>query len=181
MHFLLPPEPGYLGATWTDVRMVPFVQQADLSRSPFYTTTALQSQLEGPRYVRLRSLATFQCDPSWFIHRWEQGPYFHALGWVPIIGLAAAAFLLTVMRWLFVRESGEIVVGTVYVGVLILMAGLFAVANCASTNFDARYFMPVYSCLQIALMLSVSMIASPRRSAPAPEGDPVAGRPLLRG
>ncbi|MGA8659763.1 MAG: hypothetical protein WB586_26890, partial [Chthoniobacterales bacterium] len=157
-HFLLPPEANYVRATWTDVKKAPFVSQSDLSRSPFYTTTALQNELQAPRYTRLRSLATFQFDSSFFIHRWEQGPYFHALGWVPLIALAGAAILFTVARWVFVPRDGEILVGTVYVGTLIVTGGLFTFANCASTNFDARYLLPVYSCFQIALMLSVSMI-----------------------
>ena len=161
-HFLFPPEANYLRAVWTDVKKAPFVSQSELSRSPFYTTTVLQKELEGPRYVRLRPLATFQHPPSFFIRTWEQGPYFHALGWVPIPLLAGVAIILTIARWIFVPRDSEIVVGTVFVGVLILMGGLLTFANCASTNFDARYLLPVYSFLQIALMLSVSMMVSPR-------------------
>lgn len=170
-HFLLPPEANYVRATWDDFQKVPFLSQSDLSRSPFYTTTALQNQLEGPRYARLRSLATFQYDSSFFIHRWDQVPYFHALGGVPLIFLAGAAILFTVTTWVFVRRDGEILVGTVYVGTLIGLGGLFAFANCASTNFDARYLLPVYSCFQIALMLSVSILLSPLDSTTALEGD----------
>jgi hypothetical protein len=158
-HFLLPPEANYVRAVWTDMKKAPFVSPSDLSRSPFYTTIVLQNELEAPRYARLRSLATFQYASSFFIGTWERGGYFHALGWVPITVLAGAAILFIVARWVFVPRDGEIVLGSVYVGALIVTGGLFTFANCASTNFDARYLLPVYSCFQIALMLSVSMMA----------------------
>jgi hypothetical protein len=168
-HFVFPPETNFLRALWSDFTRAPFLSQADLSRSPFVTTTGLQSELGGPRYARLRSLATFRYDSSFFIHRWEQVPYFHSLCGVPMIFLAGAAILFTVTTWVF-RRDGELLVGTVYVGTLLGVGGLFAFVNCASTNFDARYLLPVYSCLQIALMLSMSILLSPLDSTIALEG-----------
>ena len=157
-HFILPPEPDYLHAVWTDFSRAPFVSQPDLSRSPFETTTGLQSELGSPRYARLRSLATFQYNPSFFTHIRERIPYFNVLVGIPMMFIAGAAIFFAASAWVLGRRNGETVAATAYIGTLIGLGFLFALGNCASTNFDVRYFMPVYSCFQIALMLAVSIL-----------------------
>jgi hypothetical protein len=157
-YFILTPEPGYLHAVWIDFSRAPFVSQADLSRSPFDTTTGLENELGGPRYARLRSLATFQYDPAFFTHIPERTPYFTVLTGIPMMFISGAAILLAALAWVFGRRDGEALAATVYIGTLIGLGFLFALGNCASTNFDARYFMPVYACFQIALMLAVSIL-----------------------
>jgi hypothetical protein len=50
------------------------------------------------------------------------------------------------------------IAGVCYAWSMVVVGFLMALANCFSTSFGARYFLPLYSFVQIALMLLVALL-----------------------
>lgn len=163
--------PDFLGAVWSDLRAVPSFTQADLAFSPFELTDVLKTQLDNPRYARLRRIVSFQHEPGFYQTRWRQMPYFQVFGQIPIKALIAAtvvmligtvcASLLAKIRSLssfFKDSSGRLgLPGVCYSIALLIGGGLITVATCCSTFLGARFYLPVYTLAQVSLMLAATV------------------------
>ncbi len=153
---LLSTEPHFLRAVWSDFAKWPLFTQMDLAYTPFVLTDWLQTQLPYPRYGRLRGLASFRHESGYYSDVWKRIPYFHILAAVPMLAMgcltvAFGCIALARSRVLLAKE------GISYAMSMILLGLLFALGNCSSTFFGARFYLPVYSLFQMGMMLAASV------------------------
>jgi hypothetical protein len=154
---LLSTEPHFLRAVWSDFAKWPLFTQMDLAYPPFILTDWLQTQLPYPRYGRLRELASFQHEAGYYNDVWKRIPYFHILAGIPMLVMGCVAVVFGSMT-LIARSRGPLAKeGTSYAMSMIVLGLLFALGNCLSTFSGARFYLPVYSLFQMALMLAASM------------------------
>jgi hypothetical protein len=154
---LLSTEPHFLRAVWSDFAKWPLFTQMDLAYPPFILTDWLQTQLPYPRYGRLRELASFQHEAGYYNDVWKRIPYFHILAGIPMLVMGCVAVVfgsITLIARSRVPLAKE---GTSYAMSIIVLGLLFALGNCLSTFSGARFYLPVYSLFQMALMLAASM------------------------
>jgi hypothetical protein len=154
---LLSGDPHFLKAVWTDFKRSPFFSQTDLAYPPFILTDLLRTQLPYPRYGRLRGLASFQQEEGYYAAAWKRIPYVHLFEGIPML----------VMGCLTIAFSGLALIGTfpdliakasaLYATAMIVVGLLFSGANCLSTFFGARFYLPVYSLFQMGMLLAVSL------------------------
>src|SRR5271166_5995037 len=154
---LLSAEPHFLRAVWSDFARWPLFTQMDLAYPPFILTDWLQTQLPYPRYGRLRGLASFQHEAGYYNDVWKQIPYFHILAGIPMLVMGCLAVVfgsITLIARSRVPLAKE---GISYAMSMIALGFLFALGNCLSTFSGARFYLPVYSLFQMAMMLAASM------------------------
>jgi hypothetical protein len=154
---LLSTEPHFLRAVWSDFAKWPLFTQMDLAYPPFILTDWLQTQLPYPRYGRLRELASFQHEAGYYNDVWKRIPYFHILAGIPMLVMGCLAVVfggITLIARSRVPLAKE---GISYAMSIIVLGLLFALGNCLSTFSGARFYLPVYSLFQMALMLAASM------------------------
>ena len=154
---LLSAEPHFLRAVWSDFAKWPLFTQMDLAYPPFILTDWLQTQLPYPRYGRLRELASFQHEAGYYNDVWKRIPYFHIFAGIPMLVMGCLAVVfggITLIARSRVPLAKE---GTSYAMSMIVLGLLFALGNCLSTFSGARFYLPVYSLFQMALMLAASM------------------------
>ena len=154
---LLSAEPHFLRAVWSDFAKWPLFTQMDLAYPPFILTDWLQTQLPYPRYGRLRELASFQHEAGYYNDVWKRIPYFHIFAGIPMLVMGCVAVVfgsITLIARSRVPLAKE---GTSYAMSMIVLGLLFALGNCLSTFSGARFYLPVYSLFQMALMLAASM------------------------
>jgi hypothetical protein len=158
--FLTPPDPALLNAVKNEVLRIPMLSQADLAQQPLELTDALQHELGAPRYARLRPLRSFQFPLGHYKKVFDTNAYFQLLKGVPmgvfaLAGVAGGILVLANSRRSFVE-----VTGVCYAWSMIATGFLMAVGNCFSTSYGPRYFLPLYSFLQISLMLVLAFLPS---------------------
>jgi hypothetical protein len=154
---LLSTEPHFLRAVWSDFAKWPLFTQMDLAYPPFILTDWLQTQLPYPRYGRLRELASFQHEAGYYNDVWKRIPYFHIFAGIPMLVMGCLAVVfggITLIARSRVPLAKE---GISYAMSIIVLGLLFALGNCLSTFSGARFYLPVYSLFQMALMLAASM------------------------
>ena len=154
---LLSAEPHFLRAIWSDFAKWPLFTQMDLAYPPFILTDWLQTQLPYPRYGRLRELASFQHEAGYYNDVWKRIPYFHIFAGIPMLVMGCLAVVfggITLIARSRVPLAKE---GISYAMSMIVLGLLFALGNCLSTFSGARFYLPVYSLFQMALMLAASM------------------------
>ena len=154
---LLSAEPHFLRAVWSDFAKWPLFTQMDLAYPPFILTDWLQTQLPYPRYGRLRELASFQHEAGYYNDVWKRIPYFHIFAGIPMLVMGCLAVVfggITLIARSRVPLAKE---GISYAMSIIVLGLLFALGNCLSTFSGARFYLPVYSLFQMALMLAASM------------------------
>ena len=154
---LLSAEPHFLRAVWSDFARWPLFTQMDLAYPPFILTDWLQTQLPYPRYGRLRGLASFQHEAGYYNDVWKRIPYFHILAGIPMLVMGCLAVVfgsITLIERSRVPLAKE---GISYAMSMIVLGLLFALGNCLSTFSGARFYLPVYSLFQMAMMLAASM------------------------
>ena len=155
---LLSAEPHFLRAVWSDFAKWPLFTQMDLAYPPFILTDWLQTQLPYPRYGRLRELASFQHEAGYYNDVWKRIPYFHILAGIPMLVMGCLAVVfgsITLIARPRVPLAKE---GISYAISMIALGLLFALGNCLSTFSGARFYLPVYSLFQMAMMLAASMV-----------------------
>jgi hypothetical protein len=157
---LLSGEPHFLNAVWTDFKRWPFFTQTDLAYEPFILTDWLQTQLPIARYGRLRGLASFQHQPGYYETAWRDVPYFHLFGAVPMWVMAGIGVVLSGSALLLDRKRVWIQNGAACAISMIIVGVLIAFANCASTFFGARFYLPVFSLFQLAMFVGISLLGS---------------------
>jgi hypothetical protein len=154
---LLSTEPHFLRAVWSDFAKWPLFTQMDLAYPPFILTDWLQTQLPYPRYGRLRELASFQHEAGYYNDVWKRIPYFHILAGIPMLVMGCVAVVFGSMTLIARSRVPLAKEGTSYAMSMIVLGLLFALGNCLSTFSGARFYLPVYSLFQMALMLAASM------------------------
>jgi hypothetical protein len=161
---LLSGEPHYLKAVWTDFFNIWSYSQADLAHPPFILTDWLRTQVDLPRYARLKPLASFQHAEGYFEHIWEQQLYFHVFDGIPMLWFAAIAIVLGAFAWR--TPAGLTAVS--YSAALIATAILIVLATSATSFAAARFFLPTYSLLQISVLAMIQAVVgwrAPRSAA----------------
>jgi hypothetical protein len=146
---LLSGEPHYLRAVWTDFSNIWTYSQADLANPPFILTDWLRTQVELPRYLRLKSLASFQHPEDYFEQIWKKHSYFHVFNGIPMFWFAA----ITIVLGAFALRTSAGLTAVAYSTALIATAILISLATCATSFAGARFFLPTYSLLQISSMV----------------------------
>ncbi|MBV8378691.1 MAG: hypothetical protein JO279_16975 [Verrucomicrobia bacterium] len=154
---LLSGDPHFLHAVWTDFVRWPSFAQADLARTPFELTDWLQTQLPIARYGRLRGLASFQHEEGNFVAVWKRTPYFHLFDGIPMLEMVYLTMTLSGVALIGASRDGATAAGVSYAAGLAIVAILIALANCGCTFFAPRFYLPVYSVLQVAMLLSASL------------------------
>jgi hypothetical protein len=154
---LLSDNPYFLNAVWVDFKRWPFFTQTDLAYPPFELTDWLQTQLPYPRYGRLRDLASFQHQQGYFSAAWKQIPYAHFLEMIPMLWMGCLAVVLVGFTLFVASRPPVIQLGPSYVVALVVVGVLISLANCFSTFFGARFYLPVYSLLQMSMLLAASL------------------------
>jgi hypothetical protein len=155
---LLSGEPHFLNAVWTDFKRWPIFTQTDLAYPPFILTDWLQTQLPIARYGRLRGLASFQHETGYYETAWRDVPYFHLFGAVPMWVMAGIGMVLSSSALLLDPRRAWIKNGAAYAITMITVGVLISFANCVSTFYGARFFLPVYSLFQLAMFLGISLL-----------------------
>jgi hypothetical protein len=146
---LLSGEPHYLRAVWTDFSNIWTYSQADLANPPFILTDWLRTQVDLPRYLRLKSLASFQHPEGYFEQIWKKHLYFHVFSGIPMFWFAAITIALSAVA---LRTFAGLT-AVAYSAALIATAILISLATCATSFAGARFFLPAYSLLQISSMV----------------------------
>jgi hypothetical protein len=156
--FLTPPDPALFNAVKNEMLRIPWLSQADLATQPLTLTDSLQRELAAPRYARLRPLRSFQFPRGHYQQLFESNAYFQLFKGFPFGGfvvLAIAGGVLVLASSL--RNLGN-VTGVCYAGSMVATGFLMALGNCFSTSFGERYFLPLYSFVQISLVLLCSLL-----------------------
>jgi hypothetical protein len=154
---LLSGDPYFLKAVWKDFTRWPYFTQSDLAYPPFILTDWLQTQLPIARYTRLRGLASFQHPPGFYDNSWKQVGYFRLFAGIPILAMAGIGAGVSGVVFLAGRRRPEIRLGVAYVFSLIVTGVLISFGNCMSTFLGARFYLPVYSVFQLAMLLGISL------------------------
>jgi len=154
---LLSAEPHFLRAVWSDFAKWPLFTQMDLAYPPFILTDWLQTQLPYPRYGRLRGLASFQHEAGYYNDVWKKIPYFHTLAGIPMMVMGCLAVVFGSITLIAPSRVPSAKEGISYAMSMIALGLLVALGNCLSTFSGARFYLPVYSLFQMAMMLAASM------------------------
>jgi hypothetical protein len=162
---LLSGDPHFLKAVWNDFTQWPYFTQTDLAYPPFILTDWLQTQLPIARYGRLRGLASFRHEPGFYDNKWKQVGYFHLFAGIPILAMVGIGAGLSGAAFWAGRQRPEIRTGVAYVFSLLVSAMLIAFGNCISTFLGARFYLPVYSVCQLAMLLGISLAWSGHKSS----------------
>jgi hypothetical protein len=156
--FLTPPDPALLSTIKNEMLRIPFLSQADLAVQPLALTDSLQRELAAPRYARLRPLRSFQFPQGHYQQLFESNAYFQLFKGLPLGGFVLLSFaggvLVLICSW---RDFAS-VAGVCYAWSMVAIGFLMALANCFSTSFGARYFLPLFSLVQIALLLLITLL-----------------------
>ena len=154
---LLSGDPHFLRAVWKDFKQAPFFTQTDIAYPPFVLTDWLQTQLAIPRYGRLRGLASFQHPEGYYTAAWKGIPYFHLFDGVPMLFMGLLTIAFTGLAFVLAPRVPVVEAGVSYAASLMVVGLLVSGANCCSTFFGARFYMPVYSLFQIGMLLAVTL------------------------
>src|SRR3984957_4951674 len=154
---LLSGDPHFLRAVRKDFKQAPFFTQTDIAYPPFVLTDWLQTQLAIPRYGRLRGLASFQHPEGYYTAAWKGIPYFHLFDGVPMLFMGLLTIAFTGLAFVLAPRVPVVEAGVSYAASLMVVGLLVSGANCCSTFFGARFYMPVYSLFQIGMLLAVTL------------------------
>jgi hypothetical protein len=171
--FLTPPDRALLSTIKSEMLKIQFLTQADMAAQPLTLTDSLQREMAAPRYARLRPLYSFQFSQGHYQQIFERNAYFQLfknvpLGVLALLSLAGGVLVLSISPRNFLNLTG---VG--YAWSMVVTGFLMALANCFSTSFGARYYLPLYSLAQISVMLLISLLFQtfPRsKSVPSLDG-----------
>jgi hypothetical protein len=156
--FLTPPDPALLSTIKSEMLRIPFLTQADLAAQPLGLTDSLQREIAAPRYARLRSLYSFQFSQGHYQQLFDHNAYFQLFKNVPLgvfvlLSLAGGVLVLVSSPRNFAN-----VTGVCYAWSMVATGFLMGLGNCFSTSWGARYYLPLYSLVQISLMLLISLL-----------------------
>jgi hypothetical protein len=156
--FLTPPDPALLGTIRNEMLKIPFLTQADLAAQPLTLTDSLQREMAAPRYARLRPLCSFQFTQGHYQQIFERNAYFQLFKNVPLGALALLSFAGGFLVLGISPRNFLNVTGVGYAWSMVVTGFLMALGNCFSTSFGVRYHLPLYSLLQISVMLLTSLL-----------------------
>ena len=154
---LLSGEPHFLNAAWADFKRSPFFAQRDLAYPPFILTDWLQTQLPHPRYGRLRGLASFQYEQGYYSAAWKRIGYAHLFDGMPMLVMGCLTIAFGGLALVGASRDSVAKSGASYAAGLIIVGLVISMANCLSTFFAARFYLPVYSLFQMGMLLAISL------------------------
>jgi hypothetical protein len=155
---LLSGEPHFRKAVLTDFKRWPFFTQADLAYPPFILTDWLQTQLPIARYGRLRGLASFQHQEGYYAAAWNKLSYAHLFAGIPMWVTGGLAILFGGLAFAGAPRDPLTKAGLCYAASLISVGVLISFANCVSTFYGARFYLPVYTLFQMGMLLAISWL-----------------------
>jgi hypothetical protein len=158
--FLTPPDPALLNTVKNEMLRVPLLTQADMAAPPLVLTDALQREIAAPRYARLRSLCSFQFSQGHYQQLFDHNAYFQLFKGVPLGAFVLLSLVGGVMVLVKSRANFASITGVWYAWSMVAIGLLMALGNCFSTSWGARYYLPLYSLVQISLMLLTSLAAN---------------------
>ena len=156
--FLLPPDPALLSTIKSEMLRIPSLTEADLAAQPLVLTDSLQREIAAPRYARLRPLGSFQFSQGHYQELFDRNAYFQLLKNVPLGGFVLLSLAGGILVLASSPRSFRNVTGVCYAWSMVGSGFLMALGNCFSTSFGARYYLPLYSFVQISLMLLCSLL-----------------------
>ena len=156
--FLTPPDPALLDAVKREMLRIPALTQANMAAQPLALTDSLQRELTAPRYARLRSLRSFQFPSDHYKQLFQTNAYFRLFNTIPLGSLILLSFAGGLIVLLGDPSSLISLDGVCYSWSMVAAGFLMALGNCFSTSFGERYFLPLYSLVQISLMLLSSLL-----------------------
>jgi hypothetical protein len=156
--FLLPPDPALLSTIKSEMLRIPSLTEADLAAQPLVLTDSLQREIAAPRYARLRPLRSFQFSQGHYKELFDRNAYFQLLKNVPLGGFVLLSLAGGILVLASSPRSFRNVTGVCYAWSMVGSGFLMALGNCFSTSFGARYYLPLYSFVQISLMLLCSLL-----------------------
>jgi hypothetical protein len=157
MCVLVPAEPHFLTAVWTDFIRSPFFTQTDLAYPPFILTDWLQTQLPIARYGRLRGLTSFRHETGYYDTAWKRIPYVHLFDGIPMLVMGILTIIFSALARFGAARDPRTAEGAWYAVAMIALGLLISLGNCASTFFGARHYLPVYSLFQMGMLLAASL------------------------
>ena len=164
--FLIPPDPALLNTVKNEMLRIPSLTQADMAAPPLTLTDSLQREIAAPRYARLRSLYSFQFSPGHYQQLFDHNAYFQLFRGVPLGAFLLLSLVGGVMVLVSSRANFTRITGVCYAWSMVATGFLMALSNCFSTSWGARYYLPLYSLVQISLMLLLAMNNSERQPTP---------------
>jgi hypothetical protein len=174
--FLTPPDPALLSKVQSEMLRVQFLSQTDMAVQPLALTDSLQRELAAPRYARLRPLRSFQFPAGHYKSLFDSNAYFQIFKGFPVGGFVFLTLVGGALVLVSSIRNFANLIGVWYAWSMVATGFLMALGNCFSTSFGARYFLPSYSFVQIALMLLIAMLVqtfAERRRARSGTGDPI--------
>jgi hypothetical protein len=156
--FLTPPDLALLSTIKTEMWRIPFLSQTDMAVQPLALTDSLQRELGYPRYARLRPLRSFQFPQGHYKKLFAGNAYFQWFKGFPLGGFVLLALVAGALVLVGSARNIANLTGVCYAWSMVVIGFLMALGNCFSTSFGERYFLPVYSLVQISLMLLCSLL-----------------------
>ena len=169
--FLMPPDPALLSTIKSEMLRIPSLTEADLAAQPLVLTDSLQREIAAPRYARLRPLRSFQFSQGHYQELFDRNAYFQLFKNVPLGGFVLLSLAGGVLVLASSPRSFGNVTGVCYAWSIVGTGFLMALGNCFSTSFGARYYLPLYSLVQISLMLLCSLLLE--KQLVRPRSDPL--------
>jgi hypothetical protein len=169
--FLTPPDPALLGTIKDEMLRIPFLTQADMAAQPLALTDSLQREIAAPRYARLRPLYSFQFSQGHYRQLFDHNAYFQLFRNVPLGAFVLLSLLGGVLILVSSPRDFANVTGVCYAWSMVATGFLMALGNCFSTSWGARYYLPLYSLVQISLMLLTSLAVNRSEQQRTPSYD----------
>jgi hypothetical protein len=105
----------------------------------------------------LRDLATFQHEEGYCSAAWKRIPYVHLYDGIPMLVMGILTIACGGMALIAAGGDRITGAGASYAIGMIVVGVLVSLANCLSTFFGARFYLPVYSLFQMGFLLTVSL------------------------
>ena len=156
--FLLPPDPVLLSTIKSEMLRIPSLTEADLAAQPLVLTDSLQREIAAPRYARLRPLGSFQFSQGHYQELFDRNAYFQLFKNVPLGGFVLLSLAGGILVLASSPRSFSNVTGVCYAWSMVGTGFLMALGNCFSTSFGARYYLPLFSLVQMSLLLLCSLL-----------------------
>ncbi|MBV8378690.1 MAG: hypothetical protein JO279_16970 [Verrucomicrobia bacterium] len=159
MCVLFSGEPHFISAVWADFGRSLFITQTELASPPFILTDFLHTELPDPKLDRLRGIASFQHPEGYYEAVWNRVPYFHLFDRIPMLVMGGLTITFSGLALLGAARDPLTLAGVSHAAGMIVTGLLISGGTCLSAGYAARFHMPVFSLLQMSMLLAVSVAA----------------------
>jgi hypothetical protein len=147
--------PAYRDVVVGDFQKMFGLSPVDIVMDAVGSTEWVHERLGEERFAALRPLATFRDGIPGRVDVFRQHPHINGLRPVSLLSLGIVAVLVWLATAFVGRESWQFVLPPA----LLLTGALLCFLNCMTTFFMARFGLPLYGSIVVALMVSVSFLA----------------------